>query len=172
MNLRKYLETAGFTYAKTRQMQDVNLIPPTPNQLLSDAEIAQCFPATELLYKDSVNTMLKFARSVEALVLKRNATDNLNFSGCSGLNLPLVRFLETVSVRTKNVVNSELGGRKNPLTVRHLVMLSRSEMRRWPNFGKKGLNEIEENLRALGLQLWEEHDKHSLQPLLASSEKQ
>jgi hypothetical protein len=51
------------------------------------------------------------------------------------------------------------------ITVRHLCMFSRSEMRRWPNFGRKCLNEVEEMLRARGLQLWENHDERSLRLL-------
>lgn len=46
--------------------------------------------------------------------------------------------------------------------VRHLCMFSRSEIRKWPNFGRKCLNEVEEMLRARGLQLWENHDERSL----------
>ncbi len=55
---------------------------------------------------------------------------------------------------------------KGPFTVRHLMMFSRKEIRRWPNLGKKSLNEIEELLREHGLQLWEEHDSRSLAPLI------
>jgi DNA-directed RNA polymerase alpha subunit len=44
-------------------------------------------------------------------------------------------------------------------------MFSRSEMRKWPNFGRKCLNEVEEMLRARGLQLWENHDERSLRLL-------
>lgn len=91
------------------------------------------------------------------------------------LDFPIEIFLSDLSTRAANVIRAELANFDRsagtgydiepPYTVRHLCMFSRSEMRKWPNFGKKGLNEVEENLRARGLQLWENHDERSLRLL-------
>ena len=92
------------------------------------------------------------------------------------LDCPIETFLEGMTARSAKVIRAELyvfasyagSGAfdiEPPLTVRHLCMISRSEMRRWPNFGRKSLTEVEEELRALGLQLWEHHDNRSLQLL-------
>lgn len=73
------------------------------------------------------------------------------------LDVPLEVFLADLTTRPANVIRLELRGLFDgePLTVRHLCIFSREEMKRWPNFGKKCLNEVEELLRARGLRLWE-----------------
>ena len=89
------------------------------------------------------------------------------------LDMPLEVFVEDLSTRPRNIINAEmryfthLGDEyiKPPLTVRHLLMFSRKELRKWPNLGKRSLNEIEEMLRNRGLQLWDEHDERSLRLL-------
>jgi hypothetical protein len=92
------------------------------------------------------------------------------------LDFPIEIFLADLSTRAANVIRLELGSFDRsagtgmydiepPYTVRHLCMYSRSEMRKWPNFGKKCLNEVEEHLRARGLQLWQNHDERSLRLL-------
>ena len=89
------------------------------------------------------------------------------------LDMPLEVFVEDLSTRPRNIINAEiwyfthLGDKyiKPPLTVRHLLMFSRKELRKWPNLGKRSLNEIEEMLRNRGLQLWDEHDERSLRLL-------
>ena len=83
------------------------------------------------------------------------------------LDVPLEVFLADLTTRSANVIRSEMQGLFDgePLTVRHLCMFDRKEMKRWPNFGKKCLNEVEELLRARGLQLWENHDDRSLRLL-------
>ncbi len=97
------------------------------------------------------------------------------------LDFPIEIFIADLSTRAANVIRLELGSFDSsagtgmydiepPYTVRHLCMYSRSEMRKWPNFGKKCLNEVEENLRARGLQLWENHDERSLRLLLEHKE--
>lgn len=86
------------------------------------------------------------------------------------LDIPLDVFVEDLSTRPRNIINAEMRYFTNsgdeymkpPFTVRHLLMFSRKELRKWPNFGKRSLNEIEEMLRNRGLQLWEEHDERSL----------
>ena len=86
------------------------------------------------------------------------------------LDIPLEVFVEDLSTRPRNIINAEMryfthsGDEyiKPPFTVRHLMMFSRKELRKWPNLGKRSLNEIEEMLRNRGLQLWEEHDERSL----------
>ena len=86
------------------------------------------------------------------------------------LDIPLEVFLEDLPTRPRNIIKAEMvyfthsGDEyiKPPFTVRHLLMFSRSEMRKWPNLGKKSLNEIGELLRNRGLQLWEQHDERSL----------
>jgi hypothetical protein len=89
------------------------------------------------------------------------------------LDMPLEVFVEDLSTRPRNIINAEIGYFthfgdeyiKPPLTVRHLLMFSRKELRKWPNLGKRSLNEIEEMLRSRGLQLWDEHDERSLRLL-------
>lgn len=92
------------------------------------------------------------------------------------LDIPLEVFLADLTTRPANIIMAEIGSFapyagtgtydiEPPFTVRHLCMFSRSEMRKWPNFGKKCLNEVEETLRAMGLQLWENHDERSLRLL-------
>lgn len=83
------------------------------------------------------------------------------------LDVPLEVFLADLTTRPANVIRLEMRGLFDgePLTVRHLCMIGRAEMKRWPNFGKKCLNEVEELLRARGLQLWENHDERSLRLL-------
>ena len=92
------------------------------------------------------------------------------------LDVPLEVFLADLSTRAANVIRAEMqtfDGYKGtgtfdiepPYTVRHLCMFSKSEMKRWPNFGKKSLNEVCEMLRARGLQLWDKHDERSLRLL-------
>jgi DNA-directed RNA polymerase alpha subunit len=89
------------------------------------------------------------------------------------LDMPLEVFVEDLSTRPRNIINAEMGYFthlgdeyiKPPLTVRHLLMFSRKELRKWPNLGKRSLNEIEEMLRNRGLQLWDEHDERSLRLL-------
>ena len=92
------------------------------------------------------------------------------------LDFPIEVFLADLTTRPANIIRAELAGFASyagtgtfdiepPFTVRHLCMFSRSEMRRWPNFGRKCLNEVEEMLRARGLQLWENHDERSLRVL-------
>ena len=92
------------------------------------------------------------------------------------LDVPLEVFLADISTRAANVIRAEMQtfdcykgtgtfDIEPPYTVRHLCMFSKSEMKRWPNFGKKSLNEVCEMLRARGLQLWDQHDKRSLRLL-------
>ena len=92
------------------------------------------------------------------------------------LDFPIEVFLADLTTRPANIIRAELAGFASyagtgtfdiepPFTVRHLCMFSRSEMRKWPNFGRKCLNEVEEMLRARGLQLWENHDERSLRLL-------
>ena len=89
------------------------------------------------------------------------------------LDMPLEVFVEDLSGRPRTIINAEMryfthsGDEyiKPPLTVRHLLMFSRKELRKWPNLGKRSLNEIEEMLRNRGLQLWDEHDERSLRLL-------
>ena len=83
------------------------------------------------------------------------------------LDVPLEVFLADLTTRPANVIRLEMKGLFDgePLTVRHLCMFSRKEMKRWPNFGRKCLNEVEESLRSRGLQLWENHDERSLRLL-------
>jgi hypothetical protein len=89
------------------------------------------------------------------------------------LDMPLEVFVEDLSTRPRNIINAEMGYFthlgdeyiKPPLTVRHLLMFSRKELRKWPNLGKRSLNEIEEMLRNRGLQLWDKHDERSLRLL-------
>lgn len=89
------------------------------------------------------------------------------------LDMPLEVFVADLSTRPRNIINAEMmyfthsGDEfiKPPFTVRHLMMFSRKELRKWPNLGKRSLNEIEEMLRSRGLQLWEEHDERSLRLL-------
>ena len=88
------------------------------------------------------------------------------------LDVPLEVFLADLTTRPANVIRLEMRWLFDgePLTVRHLCMIGRAEMKRWPNFGKKCLNEVEELLRARGLQLWENHDERSLRLLRAHKE--
>ena len=92
------------------------------------------------------------------------------------LDFPIEVFLADLTTRPANIIRAELAWFAScagtgtfdiepPFTVRHLCMFSRSEMRRWPNFERKCLNEVEEMLRARGLQLWENHDERSLRLL-------
>ena len=92
------------------------------------------------------------------------------------LDVPLEVFLADLSTRAANVIRAEMRGFDRysgagtfdiepPYTVRHLCMFSKSEMKRWPNFGKKCLNEVCEMLRARGMQLWDQHDERSLRLL-------
>ena len=92
------------------------------------------------------------------------------------LDVPLEVFLADLTRRPANIIRAELAGFvpcagigpfdiEPTFTVRHLCMFSRSEMRKWPHFGRKCLNEVEEMLRARGLQLWENHDERSLRLL-------
>lgn len=92
------------------------------------------------------------------------------------LDFPIEVFLADLTTRPANIIRAELAAFSSyagtgtfdiepPFTVRHLCMFSRSEMRKWPNFGRKCLNEVEEMLRARGLQLWENHDERSLRLL-------
>ena len=92
------------------------------------------------------------------------------------LDFPIEVFLADLTTRPANIIRAELAGFASyagtgtfdiepPFTVRHLCMFSRSEMRKWPHFGRKCLNEVEEMLRARGLQLWENHDERSLRLL-------
>lgn len=89
------------------------------------------------------------------------------------LDVPLEVFVADLSTRPRNIINYEMGYFtmlgdeyiKPPLAVRHLLMFSRKELRKWPNLGKRSLNEIEEMLRNRGVQLWEEHDDRSLRLL-------
>ena len=92
------------------------------------------------------------------------------------LDFPIEVFLADLTTRPANIIRAELASFASyagtgtfdiepPFTVRHLCMFSRSEMRKWPNFGRKCLNEVEEMLRARGLQLWENHDERSLRLL-------
>jgi len=92
------------------------------------------------------------------------------------LDVPLEVFLADLSTRAAKVIRAEMQGFDSyggtgtfdidpPYTVRHLCMFSKSEMKRWPNFGKKCLNEVCEMLRERGLQLWDEHDERSLRLL-------
>jgi hypothetical protein len=92
------------------------------------------------------------------------------------LDFPIEVFLADLTTRPANIIRAELARFASyagtgtfdiepPFTVRHLCMFSRSEMRKWPNFGRKCLNEVEEMLRARGLQLWENHDERSLRLL-------
>lgn len=89
------------------------------------------------------------------------------------LDMPLDDFCKLLPIRPRNCIKANVcfdwgtePHMKPPFTVRHLMMCSRKEMRRWPNLGKKSMNEIEELLREHGLQLWEEHDSRSLAPLI------
>lgn len=89
------------------------------------------------------------------------------------LDIPLEVFVEDLSTRPRNIINAEFryftnlgdGYIRPPFTVRHLLMFSRKDLRKWPNLGKRSMNEIEEMLRSLGLQLWDEHDERSLRLL-------
>ena len=89
------------------------------------------------------------------------------------LDVPLEVFLADLSTKPRNVIRAEMTNFERfeyedirpPFTVRHLVMFSRRELKKWPGLGRKGLNEIEELLRARGLQLWEAHDERSLKLL-------
>lgn len=89
------------------------------------------------------------------------------------LDMPLEVFVADLSTRPRNIINCEMGYFamlgdeyiKHPLKVRHLLMFSRKEMRKWPKLGKRSLNEIEEMLRSRGLQLWDKHDERSLRLL-------
>ena len=89
------------------------------------------------------------------------------------LDIPLEVFLADLPTRPRRIIKAEMAyfthsgdeSIKPPFTVRHLMMFSRSEIRHWPNMGKKSRNEIEEWLRNLGLQLWENHDERSLKLL-------
>lgn len=92
------------------------------------------------------------------------------------LDFPIEVFLADLTTRPANIIRAELAGFASyagtgtfdiepPFTVRHLCMFSRSEIRKWPNFGRKCLNEVEEMLRARGLQLWDHHDERSLRLL-------
>ena len=89
-------------------------------------------------------------------------------------DFPLEIFIADLSTRTANVLRAEFDSFRHtdgtydiepPFTVRHLLMFSRQEIKKWPGIGKKGLNEIEENLRVRGLQLWHAHDDRSLRLL-------
>lgn len=89
------------------------------------------------------------------------------------LDIPLEVFLADLPTRPRRIIKAEMAHFthsgdeyiKPPFTVRHLLMFSRKEIRDWPNIGKKSLNEIEEWLRNIGLQLWEQHDERSLKLL-------
>ena len=90
------------------------------------------------------------------------------------LDFPLEVFLADLTTRPAKIIRAEMlsftrtDGAYDiepPLTVRHLCMFSRNEMRKWPQMGKKSLNEIEETLRDRGLHLWENHDERSLRLL-------
>lgn len=92
------------------------------------------------------------------------------------LDVPLEVFLADLSKRAANVIRAEMQGFDSyggtgtfdiepPYTVRHLCMFGKVEMKRWPNFGKKCLNEVCEMLRERGLQLWDKHDERSLRLL-------
>lgn len=90
------------------------------------------------------------------------------------LDIPIEEFVKMLPMRPRNCIKANIWSPfetephlKPPHTVRHLMMFSRKEIRKWPNLGKKSLNEIEELLRGYGLQLWEEHDARSLAPLIA-----
>lgn len=92
------------------------------------------------------------------------------------LDVPIEVFLADLTTRPANIIRAELASFDRsawtgmydiepPYTVRHLCMYSRADMKKWPNFGKKCLNEVAEMLRARGLQLWENHDERSLRLL-------
>jgi hypothetical protein len=114
------------------------------------------------------------ARDAELKALQKTEAPQLR--KIHPLDLPLEVFLADLTTRPANIIRAELAGFASyagtgifdiepPFTVRHLCMFSRSEMRKWPNFGRKCLNEVEEMLRARGLQLWENHDERSLRLL-------
>ncbi len=69
------------------------------------------------------------------------------------LDFPIEIFIADLSTRAANVIRLELGSFDSsagtgmydiepPYTVRHLCMYSRSEMRKWPNFGKNALMKL------------------------------
>lgn len=89
------------------------------------------------------------------------------------LDIPIEVFVADLGTRARKILNDEMAYflsfgdeyMRPPHTVRHLLMLSRKEIKRFPNLGKKSLDEIEDKLRNLGLQLWDEHDERSLKLL-------
>ena len=89
------------------------------------------------------------------------------------LDIPFEVFVADFGRRIRNALNAEMGYffhsgdeyMRPPHTVRHFLMLSRKELHRIPNLGKKSFAEIEDKLRNLGLQLWDEHDERSLKLL-------
>ena len=112
----------------------------------------------------------------EALAQKEDQELVTQLKRIHPLDVPLEVFLADLSTRAANVIRAEMRGFDRysgtgtfdiepPYTVRHLCMFGKSEMKRWPNFGKKCLNEVCEMLRARGLQLWDQHDKRSLRLL-------
>ena len=120
-----------------------------------------------------MNDILKAAERVEGLQ-KMDTPKQLR--KIHPLDFPIEVFLADLTTRPANIIRAELEALSSyagtgtfdiepPFTVRHLCMFSRSEMRKWPNFGRKCLNEVEEMLRARGLQLWENHDERSLRLL-------
>ena len=120
-----------------------------------------------------MNDILKAAERVEGLQ-KMDTPKQLR--KIHPLDFPIEVFLADLTTRPANIIRAELAAFSSyagtgtsdiepPFTVRHLCMFSRSEMRKWPNFGRKCLNEVEEMLRARGLQLWENHDERSLRLL-------
>ena len=113
----------------------------------------------------------------EAIALKAERDELLKLINRRKIHphdFPLEIFIADLSTRTANVLRAEFDSFRHtagaydiepPFTVRHLLMFSRQEIKKWPGIGKKGLNEIEENLRARGLQLWHAHDDRSLRLL-------
>ena len=112
----------------------------------------------------------------EALAQKEDQELVTQLKRIHPLDVPLEVFLADLSTRAANVIRAEMRGFDRysgtgtfdiepPYTVRHLCMFSKSEMKRWPNFGKKCLNEVCEMLRARGMQLWDQHDERSLRLL-------
>ena len=57
------------------------------------------------------------------------------------------------TVRIGNVLKNEIGWRLKDFTIADLLVVSRTKMLKWPNFGRKSLKIIEDDLMANGLSL-------------------
>ena len=148
-----------------------------------DEALKQALDALKLgaaMYSPAGTAHAQIAASIaacrEALAQKDEQEPVMQLKRIHPLDVPLEVFLADLSTRAANVIRVEMRGFDSyggtgtfdiepPYTVRHLCMFSASEMKRWPNFGKKCLNEVCEMLRARGLQLWDKHDERSLRLL-------